>query len=239
MLKAFGKVLATDLKLATRNPDMILFGIVFPAAVMALLGCVSSPEAARLDFGGVVVFGICASGLMGLPLTLSDYRSKKILKRIRATPASPGLLLASQALVQCLYVALSAGTVYLIAKLGFGLALAGGALRFCLSFLFVQVSVFGLGLLVGSLSPSMKTTNVIASILYFPTIFLSGATVPYEILPAGLKAAVDLFPVTQGIKLMKGAVLGTPLEIFSAPTMALTLLIVIAYTVAIRFFRWE
>lgn len=239
MLKAFAAILKTDLKLATRNPDMILFGIVMPIGVMVLLGIISSPEALRLDFGGVVCFGICASGLMGIPLTLADYRHRKILKRMRVTPASPGLLLASQALVQCCSVAVSSASVFLIARLGFGVEISGGAGRFIASFLFVQASIFGLGVLVGSLAPNMKVANALASLLYFPMILLSGTTVPYEILPRGLQAAVEAFPLTQGIKLLKGAVLGTPLELSLAPILVLSALTLAAYSISIKFFRWD
>jgi ABC-2 type transport system permease protein len=126
MLKRCAVVLKTELKIATRNPDMILFGIVMPVGVMLLLGFISKPEAIARDFGGVVCFGLCASGLMGLPLTLSDYRHRKVLKRFRVTPASPGLLLAAQAVVQCAYVAVSAGAVFLIARFAFGVRIEGG-----------------------------------------------------------------------------------------------------------------
>ena len=51
MLKPFAAILKTELRLATRNPDMILFGIIFPIGVMLLLGFISEPEALRLDFG--------------------------------------------------------------------------------------------------------------------------------------------------------------------------------------------
>ena len=48
------------------------------------------------SFGAFVAVGICATGLMGLPLTIADYRDKKILKRFKATPVDPGLLLLVQ-----------------------------------------------------------------------------------------------------------------------------------------------
>jgi ABC-type multidrug transport system, permease component len=176
---------------------------------------------------------------MGLPLTLADYRHRKILKRMRVTPASPALLLASQALVQCLYVLASSGSVFLIARFAFGVSIDGGALRFIASFLFVQLSIFGIGVLIGSLAPSMKIANAVTSLLYFPMIFLSGATVPYEILPRPLQAAVEVFPLTQGIKLMKGAVIGSPLELSVVPIIVLSLITLATYSISIARFRWE
>lgn len=239
MLKAFPTVLKTELKLATRNPDMILFGIVFPIGVMLLLGFISSPEAIRLDFGGVVAFGICAAGLMGLPLTLSDYRHRKVLKRFRVTPASPALLLGAQAVVQCAYVAFSALAIFLIARFAFGVRIEGGAGRFIGSFILVQASIFGIGTLVGSVSPNAKVANAVASILYFPMIFLSGATVPFEIFPRGLQAFAQILPVTQGIKLLKGAVLGSPMDGLAAPIIVLSAIAIATYSIAIARFKWE
>jgi ABC-2 type transport system permease protein len=239
MLKTFGTVLKIELKLATRNPDMILFGIVFPIGVMLLLGCISSPEAIRLDFGGVVAFGICAAGLMGLPLTISDYRHRKVLKRFRVTPTSPGLLLGAQAAVQCAYVGVSATAIFLIARFAFGVRIEGGAGRFVASFLLVQSSIFGIGALVGSLSPNMKVANAVASFLYFPAIFLSGATIPFEILPRGVRMVAEVLPITQGIKLLKGAVLGSSLDGLAVPIAVLSVIALATYSIAIARFRWD
>lgn len=239
MLKSFLAVLKTDLILATRNADMLLFGIGMPIGVMLLLGSISSPEATRLDFGGVVAFGLCASGLMGLPLTLSGCRHQKVYKRLRATPASPGLLLASQAIVQCLYVAISSASIILIAVGIFGVRIEGGFGRFAASFLLAQAALFGLGLLVGSLAPSERAANAITSLLYFPSILVSGATIPFEILPRPVQAAAQVLPVTQGIGLLKGAVLGSPLAESALPALVLAAVALASYTLAARFFRWD
>ncbi|MFW5710357.1 MAG: hypothetical protein ACOC7X_07270 [Spirochaetota bacterium] len=48
---------------------------------------------------------------MGLPLTLADYRHKKVLKRLQVTPVHPGLLLGIQFAVQTLMALLSAAQV--------------------------------------------------------------------------------------------------------------------------------
>jgi len=237
-MKAFGTTLKTELKLATRNPDMILFGIIFPVAVMLLLGFVSKPEAAALDFGGVVAFGICAAGLMGLPLTLSDYRHRKVLKRIRITPASPALLLLAQVAVQCCYVIVSSGMVLLVAAGAFGARIASPG-PFAAYFALVAASTFGIGLVVASLSPNMKVANAVTSLLYFPMIFLSGATIPFEIFPRPLQAAAQVLPMTQGIKLLKSAVVGSPADGVLVPIIALSAIAIASYSISVKFFRWN
>lgn len=238
-MRKFGAILGTELRLALRNADMLIFGIAFPLGLAILLGFISTPEALKLDLAGLVSVAVCASGLMGLPLTFSDYRHRKILKRMRVTPASPALLLGAQAFVQLLWALVSAALVLLVTALGFGVRVDGGAARFAATFLFVLASVYSLGFLVASLAPNLKSANAWASILYFPMLMLSGATIPFEIFPKGLRAFAEVFPLTQGVKLLKGAVMGYPISGLMAPLIALSLLAVAAYAVSLKSFRWE
>ena len=77
-----------------------------------------------------------------------------------------------------------------------------------------MVSIHAIGLIVASLSPSEKATGAINSAI-FSDVFLSGATVPYEILPTGLQKVADVMPLTQGIKLLKAVTFHEETGIFS------------------------
>lgn len=238
-MRALPTVWATELRLATRNADMFLFGIGFPVATVLLLGFISSPEAMQLNFAGVMTFGICAAALMGFPLTLADYRHRKVLKRFRVTPVSPAVLLAAQALTSLLFVLVSAVLIFAIGTLGFGVRIDGGLIGFLLAYLLVTVALFGLGALVGAVSPDFRTASAVASLLYFPNILLSGVTVPFEILPAPVQAVAQALPMTHGVALLKGAVRGTSWDQLMLPISVLLGLALTAYAVAVTKFRWE
>ena len=238
-MKALNVLFKTEAKLALRGGDMVLFGVIFPVAVMLLIGFISQPEAVRLGFGGIASVGICAAGIMGLPLTISSYRHAKILKRFRVTPVSPALLLAAVSGVQTVFALVSGAVVFLIARFVFGVQIDGSPIRYALSFLFVLVSIFSVGYLIASVVPNVKTANLVCTIVYFPMMFLSGATVPYEILPRGLRLLVDIFPLTQGIKILKGAVLGTDLSSDLPRIALLSGIAAVSYAVSILTFRWE
>ena len=79
-------------------------------------------------------------------------------------------------------------------------------------YLLVMLSMFSIGLMVGGIAPDTKTASVAASVLYFPMLIFSGATVPYEVMPPVLQKNADILPLTQGIKLLKATSLGLPLE---------------------------
>jgi len=238
-MKAFYALFRTEAKLAIRSGDMVFFGLLFPVGVMLLLGFISGAEATALGFGGTATVGICASGLMGIPLTFAGYRHEKILKRYKVTPVSPATLLLASTLVQTIFAWASGIAVFLIARLVFGVEIRGGIGRYALTFAFVQVTIYSIGFLIASLVPNVKIANVACTVAYFPMLFLSGATVPYEVLPSGLRAVSDAFPLTQGIKLLKGAVMGLDPALDATRILVLACVAVAVYSVSLVTFRWE
>lgn len=150
---------------------------------------------------------ICAGGVMGLPLVISDYRNRKILKRLKVTPSSPTLILAVQVSIYTIYFIASLLLVYVISKVFFQYEMAGSLLYFTGNYLLVMLSMFSIGMMVGGVAKDMKSASVIASLLYFPMLIFSGATLPYEVMPSALQKIADLLPLTQGIKLIKASTL--------------------------------
>ena len=248
MMKAFKTLLRTEARLSLRGMDMVIFALCMPVAAMLILGMVygNKPAFAGAEytflaqsFGAVATIAICAGGLMGLPLVIADYRSRKILKRYRVTPVRPVLILAVQGVIYALYAVGSLLLVYAVGATGFGFRLRGSWLQFLGAYLLVMGTMFSVGLLVGGLSPNTKIASVAASLLYFPTLLLSGATLPYEVMPRALQTAADLLPLTQGIKLMKAASLGLPISGVLLPFTEMVVLAVVCTSLSIRFFRWE
>ena len=66
------------------------------------------------SFGAVSTIAVCAGGVMGLPLVISDYRQKKILKRFKITPSSPVLLLSVQVAIYMIYSLIALVLIYLV-----------------------------------------------------------------------------------------------------------------------------
>ena len=76
------------------------------------------------------------------------------------------------------------------------------------SWLLTMVSTLSIGLLVGGIAKNTKSASVIACILYFPMLIFSGATLPFEVIPSAMQKIISIFPLTQGIQLMKATFLG-------------------------------
>ena len=247
-MKSFQAMLKTELKLSLRGMDMLIFAIGIPLVVLIILGIIygSTPAFAgagytllQQSFGALTAIAVCAGGVMGLPLVISDYRSKGILKRYRVTPVNPASLLIVQVIIYALYALASLGSLYLAANLLFGFRLIGSWLHFLGGYTLVMLSMFSIGMMVGGIAPNPRIAGIIASVLYFPMLIFSGATLPYEVMPAILQKAADLMPLTQGIKLLKAASLGLPADGVLVPVIVMLALAIICICISIRFFKWD
>lgn len=247
-MKTFKTMLKTELKLSLRGMDMFIFAICMPVVVIVLLGIIYGDKPAFADaeytflqqsFGAVSTIAICAGGLMGLPLVVSDYRNRKILKRLKVTPVKPITVLLVEITIYCIYSLVSLALIYLVAFLFFDFQIIGSFWQFFLSFVLVMLSMFSIGMMVGGIAPNMKIASTVASILYFPMLIFSGATLPYEIMPNALQNFANILPLTQGIKLLKGTALGLPIDNIIFPIGLMVVIIVICTTVSLKFFKWE
>ncbi len=247
-MKAFRTMFKTELKLSLRGMDMFIFAICMPVVVIVILGIIFGDKPAfdgagytflEQSFGAVSTIAIAAGGVMGLPLVISDYRHKKILKRLKVTPTSPTVILAVQVLVYVLYTIVSLILVYAAAAIFFGFQMEGSWIQFLGAYLLVLLSIFSIGVLVGGVAANIKTAGVLASILYFPMLVLSGATLPYEVMPKTLQRVADIMPLTQGIKLLKYTSLGVQVADIWLPIIAMSLIAVVCISLSIRFFKWE
>lgn len=247
-MKSFNTMLKTELKLSLRGMDMVIFSICMPIVVLVVIGVIYGNKPAfeganytflEQSFGAITSIAICAGGVMGLPLVVSDYRSKHILKRFKVTPVDPIVILLVEVTIYALYSLVSMSSLFLVAKLFFKFNMQGNILNFILGWLLVMISMFSIGIMVGGISKDSKIAGVIASVLYFPMLIFSGATIPYEVMPNIMKNIVDVFPLTQGIKILKSAILGQSVENIIIPIVIMLIITAICSAVAIKCFKWE
>ena len=247
-MKTFKTMLKTELKLSLRGMDMFIFAICVPLVVLIILGIIYGNKPAfagaeysflEQSFGALTTISICAGGVMGLPLVVSDYRSRHILKRYKVTPISPALILLVQVAVYTIYAVLSLLLLFLAAKCFFKYQFRGSISGFLGGYILVIISIFSIGMMVGGIAPNTKMAGVIASILYFPMLIFSGATLPYEVMPPALQKAADLLPMTQGIKLLKAASLGIKSETVLLSVIVMILIAAVCIGISLKFFKWE
>lgn len=247
-MKTFNKMLKIESRLSLRDMNMPIFAIIMPLVILVILGIIYGRKPAfdgagytflEQSFGALSTISICAGGVMGLPILVSDYRERKILKRLKVTPVSPAMILSVQVVIYTLYSAFSLLLLWIVARLFLGFRMHGSWLTFFGGWFLVLISMLSIGMMVGGIAKNSKRASVIASILYFPMLIFSGATLPYEVMPAAMKKVCDILPLTQGIKLLKAASLGLPIDNVLISIFVIAALAVICIVISLKSFKWE
>ena len=246
-MKRYFTFLKTELKLSLRDMNMPIFAVIMPLVIFLILGIIYGAKPAydgagytflEQSFGAVGAVAICASGLMGLPQAISGLRELKILKRFRVTPVSPVFVLGVELSMYIVYCLVSLATLAAAALL-WGVRLRGSLPAFLGSWALTMLSTLSIGLLVGGAARDSKQASVIASILYFPMLIFSGTTLPIEVMPRAMQKIVSVFPLTQGITMMKNAFLGVGMGSILPPICVMLALTALCTILSICFFRWE
>ena len=247
-MKSFAILFKNELKLNIRNMNMVIFAVIMPLVVLIILGIIYGTKPAaegaeytfiEQSFGALCTISICAGGLMGLPLVVSEYRERKILKRFQVTPVSPLKLLLVEFSIYVLYCIVSLITLFPAAMLIWNVRINGSLPAFLGSWLLTMVSTLSIGMMVGGIAKNSKSASVIACVLYFPMLIFSGTTLPFEVMPPAMQNIVSVFPLTQGIELMKSAFLGLTTKNGWIPVAVMAAVTVICTRIAVKFFRWE
>lgn len=247
-MKRFFIFLKTELKLSIRDMNMVIFAVLMPLAILVILGIIYGTRPAfegasytflEQSFGAACAVSMCAGGLMGLPLAVSDCRERKVLKRFRVTPVSPALILGVELAMYMVYCGVSLVSLSAVAFLCWKVRLHGSPAAFLGSWLLTMVSTLSVGMLVGGIAKNSKQAGVIASLLYFPMLIFSGTTLPVEVMPQAMQKLVSFFPLTQGITLMKNTFLGISQSDALLPVLIMLAVTAVCTGLAIRFFRWE
>ncbi len=246
-MKRFFTLYKIEQKLFFRSPDVFVFNLCMPVVVLLLIGFIAGDKSAggqnitylQSAFASLTAVGICCSAFMSIPIVMVDYRDKKILKRLYCSPASPAGLLAADTLCSGVMSAISAILVAASTVVVFGYRMEGNLIVFMGAWLLTLISMFSIGLLAAALCRTTKSLNIATSILYFPMLFFSGATIPYELFPKGLKTVADVMPLGIGIDLMKAASMGSDMSGSMMNIIILAAIAVICSIAAVKTFRWE
>ena len=246
-MKRFLTFLKVEGKLSLRSPDGIIFGIGMPVGVLLLIAVVAGSQSAggadysflQSAFASLLTVGICATAFMGLPLTIADYRDKKILKHFFATPIRPFMILSVQVVIGMLTSFFSAALVTVLAVFGFGYRMEGDPFLFIGAFLLVMLSMYSIGMILASLCKTVKIANVVTTFVYFPRLFLSGATIPFELFPDTVQKVCNVLPLTHGIKLLKAVSLNMWSQEIWISVALLIVFAVVGCILSVVSFKWD
>jgi ABC-2 type transport system permease protein len=247
-MKSLFKMTWMEAKLFLREPVGAFFTLIFPVMMLFLFGSIygNTPSAIFNGLGTIDIsvpaytaMIIATTGLMGLTITTAAYRETGVLRRLRATPIRPHLVLVAQLIVLFVMTILGMLLLVIAGKLVYNMRFDGNVLSVLAGFALSCMSFFAIGFVLASLVPTARTAQVVGMVLLYPMLFLSGAGFPRELLPETILKVSKYLPLTHVVTLLRGLWVGEAMKSHLSEIGILFGILVLGVLVSIKIFRWE
>jgi len=242
------KLTWVELKLFLREPVAAFFTLAFPLMMLFLFGSIYGNKPSSFLGGyGIVDVSVPAytamiigsSGLLSLGISIASYRETGVLKRLKATPIRPRTILGAQVAVIYLMTAIGMALLIISGKSVYGLRFGGNLLSMFAAFTLCAISVFAIGFVLASLAPTARVAQVAGMVIFYPMIFLSGATIPSETFPAAVRHYSQVLPLTHAVTLLRGLWAGGAWGDYPKEVIILVGVAILGVIISARTFRWE
>lgn len=145
---------------------------------------------------GLIAMGLMMSTMWGISYALIDKRSKKLLRRMVATPMRKSSFIISQFVGRFTLCAIEALILYFFARYFFGLQIEGNIGALIILFIAGFLAFSGLALLVASRTSNTFVGNGIINAVVMPMMLLSGIYFSYHNFPDAVIPYLQALPLT-------------------------------------------
>jgi ABC-2 type transport system permease protein len=243
-LRHLAKLTWVEIKIFLREPMGLVGTVAIPVALFVVLGRSLRDKAGDVPFvtQGLPVFAvifIAIGGVLSLTTIIAIYREGGILKRLKATPLSPLVILGGHVVVKLVLTAVTLGLLTLAGRRIYAGPPPPEPWSFLTGVLLVSLSLLSLGFVLASLVRTARFAQPIGSILLYALLAISGLFFPIAKLPAVWQAVALASPLTHGVELLRGLWTGAGWASHWIATLALLANLTLCLLISKRVFRWE
>jgi ABC-2 type transport system permease protein len=242
MLSHTWALTASRIRLAMRNRAFLFFSLIMPIAFLFIYAGIfgrGNRQAVPYLLSEVLALTVMGS-FWGLSVQLVTFREQGILRRFRVTPVGASAMLASSLLSNYFLTLPTVVIEFFLSRWVFHMAGLGNLTSIFVLVTLGTVSFASLGLIVASVTNTMQETQIINQIIWFVFLFISGATIPFPILPSMVQAVAVFLPATYLVSGLQRAMIDrTAVLSLGAYMASLIGCALIAFLVAAQLFRWD
>ena len=242
-MTAFLNHFSFEFRTGLRNKTLLLMNYLLPLGFYAMMGLIMTeinPLFLETMIPAMVVFAILVATLLGLPDPLVTAREAGIFRSYKINGVPAASILVIPALTTVLHVLLVTAIITATAPIFFDAPLPTNWFGFVLTVLVTAIACAGLGVLIGVISPSSRTTVLWSQLIFLPSMLLGGMMMPYDLLPATARKVAQLLPATQAMNAFRGLAQGLAADF--SPQGSLAILAtsgVLAFGLAVYLFNWD
>ncbi|MBN1177387.1 MAG: ABC transporter permease [Dehalococcoidales bacterium] len=236
-----------EIKLFIREPITMVFTFALPVIFLFVMGGVfgNTPETGFYRGVGAMNYYvpayfalvISAIGLIALPVHLTGYRERGVLRRLRASSISVWSVLGSQLIVSFIITVLGSVLVMVLAMIVHSTHLPELPGQLVGAFVLANLCFVSLGFFLGAVLPSTRSAQGLGLILFFVMLILGGAGPPPEVLTGAMEIIGKIMPLRHVILMLQDPWLGFGWH--ASASLIVAGITVVAALLAARFFRWE
>ena len=203
---------------------------------------VTEPGSRYIDFliPGLLGMNLMGSSIWGLGFTIVTARSKKLLKRLMATPMSRTQYLASFLASRLIFLILEIVTLLGFGHWAFGVPLRGSLITLLLICLLAALSFGGLGLLSASRARTTEAVSGIMNFIMLPMWIFSGVFFSSANFPRAVQPFIKMLPLTAVNDALRLNMLeGTSLAAVTPQLLVIIVWGIVTFFAALKLFRWR
>ena len=247
-MKSFITLIWINLKLYLREPIATFFTLAFPPLMVVLFGAMYGNDPTPMlggygsmdvSMAGYTAMILSTVAFLGVPITISSNRESGVLRRFRTTPLRPVTYIIADILTNLVTTLIGMIGLVLFGWLLYRVRFEGQVIIIFLAVVFSGLSMFSVGYLIAGLAPGARSAQVIGMVIFYPMMFLSGSSIPLEVMPEAVQRVSNFIPLTYVVRLLRGLWFGESWGEYKIETVILGAILVLCTALASRFFRWE
>ena len=246
-MRTLFKLTWVEIKLFIREPITVVFTLALPMLFLVVMGGVfgNTPDAGyyrgvgAMDYYMPSYYGLVmmAIGTVALPVHLTGYRERGVLRRFRASSFSVWSVLGSQFMVSFIIAIIGSILVTVLGVAAYQPHMPVNPVQLVAAFVLGTVCFTCFGFFLGAVLPSTRSAQGIGLILFFVMDILGGAGPPPEVLTGAMGVIGDITPLHHVILMLQNPWLGFGWH--TSASLITAGITVVAALLAARFFRWE
>jgi ABC-2 type transport system permease protein len=243
------RLLYIKIKLFMREYVAVFFTLIFCPLILLLFGSVYGNTPSFMYGGnlGTVDVSIpaftglilCGNGIISFPIAMASSRDNGELRRYKMTPLSPMVYLSAEMAAYMLLSAVGIAFTVILGKCIYHTKFSGNIFYVIIGLILSELAVFSCGMLVASISKNGKAAQAIGMIIGFPMMFLSGASMPIEVMPQKLVEWAKVLPLYHQVQMMRSLWIGKSFLDCLGNVAYLILTILVCGVISLKFFKWE
>ena len=189
---------------------------------------------------GLLGMNIMSTGLWGVGFSIVQARTKKLLKRLVATPMSKTHYLMAQVLSRLAFLALETVVIVGFAWIVFDVAVQGAVWSLAVMALLGALSFGGLGLLLASRARTIEAVSGLMNLVMLPMWVLSGVFFASTNFPDVMQPFIRVLPLTALNDALRAIVNeGRSLAALVPQVAVLVVWGAVSFVLSLKLFRWQ